>query len=96
MKPHRSIFEAALEQAGCRRGGVMVGDSLKPDIEGALAAGMRAVLLRRSGEVPPALPAGVQVIRTLAELPDLLSYRHEDHEAYLAKFLRVLRDFVRI
>ncbi len=28
----------------------MVGDSLKADVEGALAAGMRAVLLRRSGE----------------------------------------------
>ena len=44
---------------------VMVGDSLKADIEGALAAGMRAVLLRRSGEMPPALPPGVHVITTL-------------------------------
>ena len=73
MKPHRSIFDTALEQAAVSAGeSVMVGDSLKADIEGALAIGMRAVLLRRSGEIPPVLPSGVQVIRTLADLPALL------------------------
>jgi FMN phosphatase YigB (HAD superfamily) len=46
----------------------MVGDSLKHDIEGARAAGMRAVLLRRSGEVPPHLPGDLPVIATLADL----------------------------
>lgn len=46
----------------------MVGDSLKADIEGALAAGMRAILLRRSGDIPPVLPAGLNVIRSLTEL----------------------------
>ena len=77
MKPHRSIFDAALEQAGVpASGAVMVGDSLKHDVEGALAAGMRAVLLRRSGELPPNLPPNVPVIQTLAELPELIS--HED------------------
>ena len=35
---------------------LMVGDSLKHDVEGALKAGLRAVLLRRSGEVPLHLP----------------------------------------
>ncbi len=70
MKPHRSIFDAALEQAGVpASAALMVGDSLKHDVEGALAAGMRAVLLRRSGEVPPNLPPNVPVIQTLAELP---------------------------
>lgn len=69
MKPHRSIFERALAEARvAAREAVMVGDSLKADVEGALAAGMRAVLLRRSGEVPPRLPGGVPVIRTLHEL----------------------------
>ena len=69
MKPHPSIFDAALAQAGVpAENAVMVGDSLKADIEGALAAGMRAVLLRRSGDVPPAVPAGVTVIRSLTEL----------------------------
>jgi FMN phosphatase YigB (HAD superfamily) len=52
---------------------LMVGDSLKADIEGALAVGMRAVLLRRSGDLPRMLPAGVDVIRSLAELPALLT-----------------------
>jgi putative hydrolase of the HAD superfamily len=69
MKPHRSIFETALERAGVvATEAVMVGDSLKADIEGALAAGMRAILLRRSGDVPAMLPAGVSVIQTLTEL----------------------------
>jgi putative hydrolase of the HAD superfamily len=69
MKPHRSIFEAALQKAKVEAGGaVMVGDSLKADIEGALAVGMRGILLRRSGEVPRALPEGVGVITSLQEL----------------------------
>ena len=73
MKPHRSIFDVALERAGVSSGAsLMVGDSLKADVEGALAAGMRAVLLRRSGETPAGVPAGVPVIRTLADLDSLL------------------------
>jgi HAD superfamily hydrolase (TIGR01549 family) len=73
MKPHRSIFEAALERAGVAAGqSIMVGDSLKADIEGALAVGMRAVLLRRSGEVPQNLPAEVEVITSLRDLARLL------------------------
>jgi putative hydrolase of the HAD superfamily len=73
MKPHRSIFDAALERAGVPAGAsVMVGDSLKHDVEGALAAGMRAVLLRRSGEIPPGLPASLPVIRSLRELEQFL------------------------
>jgi HAD superfamily hydrolase (TIGR01509 family) len=74
MKPHRSIFETALSKAGVAAGeSMMVGDSIKHDIDGALAAGMRAVLLRRSGERPPSLPAGLPVITTLTELPTLLA-----------------------
>lgn len=73
MKPHRSIFETALERAGvAATQAIMVGDSLKADIEGALAVGMRAVLLRRSGEVPQNLPADVEVISSLKDLPGLL------------------------
>ena len=73
MKPHRSIFDAALVKAGVRpEEAVMVGDSMRHDIDGALAIGMRAVLLRRSGEVPPALPPDLPVIATLADLPGLL------------------------
>jgi putative hydrolase of the HAD superfamily len=70
MKPHRSIFERALERADVKASeALMVGDSFKHDIEGALSAGWRAVLLKRSGEVPYELPAELPVITTLTELP---------------------------
>jgi HAD superfamily hydrolase (TIGR01549 family) len=73
MKPHPSIFEAALARAGVVAAeSLMVGDSLKSDIKGALSVGMGAVLLRRSGDIPQALPPGVTVIRSLLELPPLL------------------------
>jgi HAD superfamily hydrolase (TIGR01549 family) len=73
MKPHRSIFDAALDRAGVNASeAMMVGDSFRHDIEGALNAGWRAVLLRRSGEVPYRLPAGLPVIATLHELADVL------------------------
>ena len=74
MKPHRSIFEAALDRARVKADeAMMVGDSFKHDIEGALNAGWRAVLLRRSGEVPYTLPDNLPVIRTLPDLLPLLS-----------------------
>jgi len=77
MKPHPSIFAAALQLAGvAARDAVMVGDSVRQDVEGALRAGMRAVLLHRS-EGPHAAQAslaanGIPVIRSLRALPDLL------------------------
>ena len=50
----------------------MVGDSMIHDIAGARRVGMAAVLLVRSGEAPETAD-GVPVIRSLAELPDLLA-----------------------
>ena len=51
LKPHPAIFEAALAAVGePAAAAVMVGDSVKADIEGARQAGMRAVLVRRSGD----------------------------------------------
>jgi HAD superfamily hydrolase (TIGR01549 family) len=71
MKPHRSIFEAALKATGARPPeAVMVGDSYAHDIEGALKTGMRAVLVCRSGRLEPA--SGVPVITSLRELSPLL------------------------
>jgi putative hydrolase of the HAD superfamily len=68
MKPHPSIFEAALAQAEVAAGeSIMVGDSLVHDVEGALAVGMRGVLVHRSDEALPAA-VGVPVIRSLADL----------------------------
>jgi putative hydrolase of the HAD superfamily len=73
MKPHRSIFETALAKAGVSADlAMMVGDSLKADIEGAIASGMRGILLRRSGDVPPSLPAGTVVITSLHQLLSLI------------------------
>ncbi len=71
MKPRPSIFAAALQLVEVAAvDAVMVGDSLRQDVEGALRAGMRAVLLHR-GDVPPAVE-GVPVIRSLAELPSVI------------------------
>ncbi len=77
MKPHASIFNAALQLAGeLPASAVMVGDSVRHDVEGALAAGMRAVLLHRGAQPHPRLGelarSGVPVIGSLSELPGLL------------------------
>jgi putative hydrolase of the HAD superfamily len=72
MKPHRSIFEAALRQVQAEpHEALMVGDSLEQDIAGARRLGMRAVLVSRSGP-REGCPADVPVIQSLRELPDLL------------------------
>ena len=50
VKPHRSIFEAALQAVGASpEEAAMVGDSYADDIEGARALGMRAILVDRDG-----------------------------------------------
>jgi putative hydrolase of the HAD superfamily len=69
MKPHPSIFEAALKLAGVPAAeAMMVGDSLTHDIEGARRVGMKGVLVRRSETGGGAQDAGVPVIRSLVEL----------------------------
>jgi len=50
VKPHPTIFQAALEQLGVVAAeAVMVGDSVEEDVEGARALGMRALLVDRDG-----------------------------------------------
>jgi HAD superfamily hydrolase (TIGR01509 family) len=72
MKPHPSIFEEGLRRAGVEAAeAVMVGDSVPHDIAGALALGMRGILVARSG-LSKGAPASVPVIQSLRELPDLL------------------------
>jgi len=74
MKPHPSIFSAALRLVKVDPAeAVMVGDSIRQDVEGALRAGMRAVLLHR-GDRPPerASELDVPIIQSLRELPPLL------------------------
>ena len=71
MKPHPAIFQAALDGIGIPADrAVMVGDSLTHDVEGALGAGMRGVLLARGGAA--STPHGVPVISSLRELPGIL------------------------
>ena len=81
LKPHPAIFEAALTAVGeTADAAVMVGDSVKADIEGARQIGMRAVLVRRTGAglsspLQHTLGPGyedVPVIASLSELPALL------------------------
>jgi HAD superfamily hydrolase (TIGR01549 family) len=53
VKPHESIFRAALEELGVEPdAAAMVGDSPEDDIEGASALGMRAFLLDREERFP--------------------------------------------
>ena len=71
-KPERAIFEHALALAGATADEALhAGDSLQEDVAGALAAGLRAVLVAR-GARPAASPA--PVIGSLAELPALCQY----------------------
>lgn len=63
-KPGRGIFEEALRRVGVSASeAVHVGDSLQDDYEGALAAGLGAVLLVRGPKAPP---DGVRWVRDLA------------------------------
>jgi putative hydrolase of the HAD superfamily len=71
MKPHPSIFTAAMMLAGVQASeSMMVGDSLSHDIDGARRVGMRGVLVHRSDD--PAPETDVPVIRSMSELPGLL------------------------
>jgi len=67
MKPHASIFRAALELAQVAAAdAVMVGDSYSHDVAGAESVGMRGVLIARGGNPPDGITA--PVIQSLTEL----------------------------
>ena len=70
-KPDPRLFEIALERAGGRPETTLhVGDFYWIDVQGARAAGLRAVLLDSAGLYPE---ADCPRIRSLAELPGLLA-----------------------
>jgi len=72
VKPHPTIFEAALERLGASPAeAVMVGDSLEEDVEGARALGMRAILIDREDRHPEIEPR----LRDLYGLPAALGLR---------------------
>lgn len=78
-KPDARIFEHAVAQFGVEPGcAVYIGDRLETDGMGAAAAGLMGVWLDRSGGAPEAerqmaAGAGVRIIRSLSELPALIS-----------------------
>ncbi len=76
-KPHRRIFEWALNEAGTDPASVIhVGDHLDADVEGAAAVGIQGVLIDRAGRYPTAdLPPGIPVIRSLDELLPIVDGR---------------------
>ena len=66
-KPHRELFDKALEISGCRPQEVIhIGDSLSSDVAGAKNAGILPVLLDRKGKASS--DDGTIVIRSLPEL----------------------------
>ncbi len=66
-KPSRLIFDVALARAGVAPAEALhVGDSLHDDYHGARAAGLRALLVDRSGRSP----AGVESVSSLDEVLD--------------------------
>ncbi len=74
-KPDRTIFERALERAGCAAGeALFVGDTLAQDIAGANGVGLQSVLLwhRTDRDPPKAEPRPRHVIRRIPDLLDLV------------------------
>jgi HAD superfamily hydrolase (TIGR01549 family) len=70
-----ALYRLAAKRAGVEPGeALMVGDTISADVEGAEAAGMDGVLLRRpewrDGHRPA--PPGMRVIASLAELPRIV------------------------
>jgi len=71
-KPDGAIFARGLACAGAPAHAAWhVGDNVEADVEGALAAGIRPVLISRDGRTSP--PPGVPVIRRLDALPGLIA-----------------------
>jgi len=68
-KPHPAVFARALEVAGVEpEEALHVGDSVRNDVAGAQAAGIRGLLVARGGEAPP----GVETVRSLEEVASLI------------------------
>jgi HAD superfamily hydrolase (TIGR01450 family) len=74
-KPHRPLFDLALDRAGSREA-LVVGDRLETDIEGAAAAGLDSGLVLTGASTPADL-LDVDAVPTaiLRDLRDLLSDR---------------------
>jgi len=72
-KPSPRIFQAALDALGAQpAAAVMVGDRLREDVDGAHAAGLRAIRLREHHDDPDPDERADAVIDRLGDLPALL------------------------
>jgi FMN phosphatase YigB (HAD superfamily) len=72
-KPAAGFFEHIVQDAGTPAGGVLyVGDRVDNDVVPALAAGLRAIRVRRGAHAEIESPTGTVTIGSLAELPEAL------------------------
>jgi putative hydrolase of the HAD superfamily len=72
-KPDASVFEHALSRLGAGRdSAVMVGDSIRKDVDGARSAGLGAVWVNRGGSPAPDGRTDLVEIATLTDLPRVL------------------------
>jgi putative hydrolase of the HAD superfamily len=73
-KPDPAVYAHALSALGAEPGdAVMVGDSLRNDVDGAIGAGLRGVWLNRDGRTRPDDRADLVEIRELDELAGVLA-----------------------
>jgi putative hydrolase of the HAD superfamily len=71
-KPEPAIFDHVLDRLGVApAAATMVGDSLRRDVDGALAAGLRPVWINRAARPRPDDRPDLVEIRGLAELPEV-------------------------
>jgi FMN phosphatase YigB (HAD superfamily) len=73
-KPAEGFFARVVEEAGVSATEILyVGDRVDNDVLPALAAGLRAVRIRRGEHASVESPAGTVTIGSLAELPEVLT-----------------------
>ncbi len=78
MKPHRRIFEVAIEGLGVEpRRTVFVGDRLDNDVWGASRLGMQTILIAPNGPRRLKLARPDYVVRSLMEIPPILAARKD-------------------
>jgi len=70
-KPQRTFFDAALARTGfTREHTVMIGDSIASDINGAIEAGLRSLLVRTGNSATDPVPVGCDgALDSIADLP---------------------------
>jgi putative hydrolase of the HAD superfamily len=70
LKPHKEIFEYALQKAGAaREESIMLGDNIEADIQGAMNAGIDQVYVNHLDVEPTVRPT--YTVRSLRELKNI-------------------------